>query len=313
MLNRYKPEGFLIATPENREYLATETGRERAFEKRKILEAVALLCDGDYNLHFDLCGMPAIMPRKEVQFLRSGDSVKDIAVLTRVGKPVAFRIIGFRKNARGEDMAILSRRSVQKDCEEEYVDTLVPGDIIPATVTHMESFGAFLDIGCGVVSLLSIDAMSVSRIAHPRDRLRVGEKISVVVKSIDENHRIYVSQRELFGTWEENAARFRAGETVAGIVRSIEPYGIFVELAPNLAGLAELKDDVEAGETAAVYIKSILPDKMKLKLVIIDTQRESEKRKRPEYFINVEETKHIAYWRYSPEHCKKVVETRFDC
>lgn len=312
MLNRYKPEGFLIATSENREYLATETGRERAFEKQKVLEAVALLCDSDYNLHFDLCGMPAIMPRKEVQFLRTGDSVKDIAVLTRVGKPVAFRIIGFRKNARGEDMAILSRRSVQKDCEEEYVDTLVPGDVIPATVTHMESFGAFLDIGCGVVSLLSIDAMSVSRITHPRDRLRVGDRISVVVKSIDENRRIYVSQRELFGTWEENAARFRAGETVAGVVRSIEPYGIFVELAPNLAGLAELKEDVEVGDTAAVYIKSILPDKMKLKLVIIDTQRESEKRKRPEYFIDVEETKHIAYWRYSPEHCKKIVETHFD-
>ncbi len=312
MLNRYKPEGYWIATPENREYLATELGRERAFEKRKILEAVALLCDSDYNLHFDLCGMAAVMPRKEVQYSRLDEDIKDIAVLTRVGKPVAFRIIGFRKNARGEDMAILSRRSVQKDCEEEYVSSLVPGDIIPATVTHMESFGAFLDIGCGIVSLLSIDTMSVSRITHPRDRLRVGDKIAVVVKSIDENRRIYVSQRELYGTWEENAARFHAGETVAGIVRSIEPYGIFIELAPNLAGLAELKDDVFVGDTAAVYIKSMLPEKMKLKLVIIDTRRESEKRKHPEYFIDVEETKHISYWRYSPEHCKKVVETRFD-
>ena len=209
-------------------------------------------------------------------------------------------------------MAILSRRSVQKDCAEEYISTLAPGDIISATVTHMESFGAFLDIGCGIVSLLSIDAMSVSRITHPRDRLRVGDRVSVIVKSIDESGRIYVTQRELFGTWEENAARFRAGETVAGIVRSIEPYGVFVELAPNLAGLAELKGEVEVGDTAAVYIKSILPDKMKVKLVIIDTQKESEKRKRPEYFIDVEHTSHISYWRYSPAECKKTVETHFD-
>ena len=41
-----------------------------------------------------------------------------------------------------------------------------------------------------------------------------------------------------------------------------EVNGIFIELAPNLAGLAEWKEGVVTGTRAAVYIKSILPDKM---------------------------------------------------
>ena len=90
-------------------------------------------------------------------------------------------------------------------------------------------------------------------------------------------NRIFVSHRELLGTWEENAARFSAGQTAAGVIRSIESYGIFIELTPNLAGLAELQDsrtsglDLSPGRSATVYIKSIIPERMKIKLVLIDT------------------------------------------
>ena len=64
--------------------------------------------------------------------------------------------------------------------------------------------------------------------------------IKAVIKSV-ENGRISLSHKELLGTWEENAERFCAGETVSGIIRSVENYGAFVELTPNLAGLAETK------------------------------------------------------------------------
>ena len=72
------------------------------------------------------------------------------------------------------------------------------------------------------------------------------------------------------GVQREAEHLLEIGQTVAGVVRSVEDYGIFVELAPNLAGLAELKDGVVAGQTAAVYIKNIIPERMKIKLVIID-------------------------------------------
>lgn len=54
---------------------------------------------------------------------------------------------------------------------------------------------------------------------------------------------------------------FSTGETVGGIVRSIEPYGIFIELAPNLAGLAEPRENVRVGQAASVYIKALIPEK----------------------------------------------------
>ena len=77
---------------------------------------------------------------------------------------------------------------------------------------------------------------------------------------MDQNLRVSLSHKELLGTWEENAALFSSGETVSGIVRSVEHYGVFVELAPNLAGLAEPKDGVKVGQQASVYIKNLIPD-----------------------------------------------------
>ena len=68
------------------------------------------------------------------------------------------------------------------------------------------------------------------------------------------------------GSWEENADLFTPGETVTGVIRSIEDYGVFVELMPNLAGLAEIDDNLFEGQSVAVYIKSIIKQKMKIKL-----------------------------------------------
>jgi small subunit ribosomal protein S1 len=123
--------------------------------------------------------------------------------------------------------------------------------------------------------------------------------------------------RELLGTWEENAAEFEVGQTVAGIVRSIESYGVFIELAPNLAGLAELRDGnadrdiARVGEYAAVYIKSILPDRMKIKLVLIDSYHGDIPHQKPRYYVDCEKTSHIDRWIYSPPSASKIIETVF--
>ncbi len=313
MINTYKPEGRLLCTTENREYLGSEASLAHAMAEGKILESIALYCEDGKNgkeLHFRLGKIRGIMPQDEAEYTKSGEEVKDIAVITRVGKAVCFKIIGFREE-NGEKTAVLSRKEAQRECTENFLFTLSAGDIIDATVTHLEPFGAFLDIGCGIVSLMSIDCISVSRISHPRDRFFTGMQIKAAVKSIDyETGRIYMTHKELLGTWSENAACFSVGQTVSGIVRSIEPYGIFVELAPNLAGLAEYRDDICAGGNAAVYIKNIIPDKMKVKLVIVDTFPTPEiKEKSFDYKIS---SGHIDRWVYSPEECARVIETDFE-
>lgn len=312
MTNRYKPEGARIATIQNREYISSKEGLERALEKQAILEAPAILCDHNFNLHISLGGgVSGIIPRDECEYIKKNEEIKDIAILTRVGKPVCFKVTGFERREGGRTVAILSRKAAQRECVLNYVSTLTAGDIIPARVTHLESFGAFVDIGCGIISLLSIDCISVSRIAHPSARIAVGDSMFAVIKSIDERGRVYVTERELLGSWEENASRFSEGETVRGVVRSVENYGIFVELTPNLAGLAEYKENVFPEQTAAVYIKSIIPDKMKVKLIIIDSAFEPIARQPLEYFINPEETAHIDKWTYSPPGCRKLIESSF--
>ena len=259
-----------------------------------------------------------IMEKEEAVFCRSGEITKDIAIITRVGKPIAFKVIGFKRE-NGVSIALLSRRKAQEECNTVFLSSLSAGDIISAKVTHLESFGAFVDIGCGLSSLLTVDSISVSRISHPRDRLTVGEEIFVVVKSREaESGRIYVSMKELLGTWEENAKEFEIGQTVLGIVRSIEDYGVFIELAPNLAGLAEIRPDTRDKEIAkigspiAVYIKSILPDRMKIKLVIIDSYKGSTQAPKHKYYIDCKNTFHISHWVYSPTSATKLVESVFD-
>ena len=212
----------------------------------------------------------------------------------------------------------LSRRAAQEECRQNYLDTLLPGDVIRAKVTHLEAFGAFCDIGCGVPALLPIDAISVSRISHPKDRLSVGQEMDVVVKSIERSAfgsvtRVYVTRKELLGTWEENASLFEAGQTVVGIVRSMESYGIFVELAPNLAGLAEFRSDISVGQAVAVYIKSILPERMKIKLVIVDPYRGIPKKSGAGQIApSMIGVTHLSRWVYSPAECQKLVMTEFD-
>ena len=314
----YRPEGQLFSTQENREALSSPLGLERAMREGRILEAPALLCDSNLRLCVDLGCMRGYIAREEAVWCRAGESIKDIAVLTRVGKPVCFKVIGFAEES-GARVAILSRRAAQEECAGYFLKNLRPGDIIAARVTHLESYGAFVDIGCGIASLLSIDCISVSRIAHPQDRLSCGAYLTVAVKSIDrELQRFFVTLKELLGTWEENAARFKAGETVMGRVRSIESYGIFVELSPNLAGLAELRGNAgtpvrtAVGDLAAVYIKSILPERMKVKLVIIDSYPSPEPPEPLKYYIDPMHTHHLDYWEYSPACCPRLIETVFE-
>lgn len=320
MINYYKPEGSLIATPANREYLSSRKGLEKAMAQGIILEDTALLCDGDMNLHIDLHGILGIMPRDEVVFDPNGEPTKDIAIITRVGKPLCFKVLGIHEE-NGRIVAILSRRQAQIDCYRNYISTLIPGDIVDSRVTHLESFGAFVDVGCGIISLLCVDCISVSRISHPKDRLFPGMSIRTVIKSIDkQNNRIFVSTKELLGTWEENADMFVRGQTVAGIIRSIESYGVFVELTPNLAGLAELRDgfilnDSDAKETmigklAAVYIKNIIPERMKIKLVLVDSYKGECNTQKLRYFTD-ENVTHIDYWKYSPDCSDRIIESIF--
>ncbi|MEG0692400.1 MAG: S1 RNA-binding domain-containing protein [Oscillospiraceae bacterium] len=301
----YLPEGYQSQAPQTFKNIAAV---QEAMTAGKVIESRAIVCDSGHNLIVDLGCIKGIIPRDECAIGISEGLTRDIAIISKVNKSVCFKITSIKSDEKFKPYAILSRKAVQIECHKNYIEKLVPGDVIKGKITHLEPFGCFVDIGCGSISLLPIDAISVSRISHPRDRFSIGQNIFAVVKTVAEDGKICLSHKELLGSWEENALKFANGETVAGIIRSVESYGVFVELSPNLSGLAEVKEDVTVGQQASVYIKNLIPEKMKIKLIIVDAFDGPYQNKSFDYFI---EEGHIDAFRYSPPNSDKVIETIF--
>lgn len=304
----YLPEGCIYDTEANQRLIADEDGLRTAFQNRTDIEVKAISCSTDHDIIVEFPFGKGVIPREEGAIGIADGTTRDIALISRVNKIVRCRVTSIIRQKDGSIMPVLSRKTSQDECMANYISSLGSGDIIPARVTHIEHFGAFTDIGCGIPSLIPIDSISVSRISDPSDRFTVGQMIKAAVKRC-EGDRVFLTHKELLGTWEENADRFCIGETVSGIVRSIEDYGIFVELAPNLAGLAEPKEGVSAGERVSVYIKSIIREKMKVKLIIVDScGRDKSVPANIEYFVGSD---HIDRWDYSPPGSSKIIKTVF--
>lgn len=306
-MNGFYPEGKIYKTQENKRCMLSQATIADAMVRQTVLEAPVIMCDTDHNLIVNLGAMKGVIPRSEGAVGIEDGSTRDIALISRVGRTVCFVVNEFKTDENGKMIAVLSRKRAQELCRDYILNVLKIGEVIDARITHLESFGAFCDIGCGNIALLPIDAISVSRISHPKDRFQVGDDIKAIIKNIAPDGKITLSHKELLGTWEENAQGFSAGQTVTGVVRSVEDYGIFVEITPNLAGLAEPKENVKVGQQASVYIKSILRDKMKIKLIIIDTFDEFYS---PEIkYFNASGV--ITEWDYSPKECYKRISTKF--
>ena len=164
------------------------------------------------------------------------------------------------------------RRELSKENINWIQNEAHTGEIMNGTVKNIKPFGAFVEVDNGVVGLLHIEDISVSRIKSPEERFEIGQNIKVMIKSIDkEQNRIELTHKELLGTWDENVESYQEGEKVQGIVKETEKQKnvIFIELKPNLVGLAEYKEGYEYGQKVDVYIKRIVKDKKKIKLLIV--------------------------------------------
>lgn len=265
--NIYLPEGAGPLFPDHQPLAVLQ----EAMERQTVLEGVALRCDSRRDLTVRLGGYEGVIPRVDAVHPSISGSDRDIAVLSRVGKHICFTVTAIDIDGGGRPRLTLSRRAAQEQAIAWLLENAVPGAVVPARVTHLERFGAFVDLGCGVTSLIPLENISVSRIPHPSARFRVGQDILAAVTAVDSAAcRFYLTHKELLGTWLENAAGFAPGDTVTGVVRSVRDYGIFIELTPNLSGLADWRGDLAPGDAVSVYIKSIRPEGRKIKLQVIE-------------------------------------------
>lgn len=297
---RFWPEGRLLDTEENRKHCSSLPALQSAMEANTVVEGIALMCSPSHDISVKLNSFIGTIPREEGAIGIAEGTTRDIALLSRVGKPVAVVVTAINDNGT----LLLSRRKAQEKARNYLMEQARPGDILPATVTHMEPFGAFVDIGCGLPSMLGIENLSVSRISHPNRRFTLGQEIFAIISEVDPTlGRVYLTHKELLGTWSENAAGFVPGMTIPGIIRGVKEYGVFVELTPNLSGLAETKEDLTEGDRVSVFIKSILPERMKIKLLVIDKLAPDPTPVLPHYY---QTEGRICRWEYAPQGCNKV-------
>lgn len=238
-------------------------------KNNRTLQGIVDSCDNEYNLHVNLGnGIKGIIPRQEIEELPKGEVPNIRLCLGKIHKYVQFKVKDINN-----DVLFLSRKAVQKEVIDTIKNDLEVGQNLMGVVRNIKPYGAFIEIGGGVVGLAHIEDLSVARIQTPYERLKIGQKVNVVVKCIDKvTGRVNLSYKENFGTWEENIKKFSTGMNVEGIIRETEKNknGIFIELTPNLVGMAEYTDKYQYGQKVNVYIKKIDNQKKKVKLLISD-------------------------------------------
>lgn len=283
-MQHYLPEGYAPLTHPPRSFAELQS----AARSEEPVEAAVLYCDSDRDLHIDLFPYEGLIPREEVSLTsRDGKNLQ-----CSVGRTVFARVIGRLPDGRW----LLSRAEAQRQAQSRMLGELSVGDILPAVTVGIAPFGVFCDIGCGLTALLRVEDISVARIQHARERFRIRQKLFAAVSEIDrQSGRIFLTHKELLGTWKENAGRFLPGQTVCGTVRGIMPYGVFVELTPNLSGLAEPTDEYQIGDRVSVFVKSVLPGRRKIKLNILGRAGETVRPAPFHYFIT---EGNISGWSY---------------
>lgn len=262
---KFEPEGW-----ENEITKLDRSNWKSYKESNEILQGLVSNCDDNYNLYIKFeDGLVGKIPRSEIEAIKTENNglPKTNLCSGKVHKFVQFKI----KDIENDEL-ILSRKEVQKEAINWIKNDLEIGQKVDGIVKNIKPYGAFIEIGGGIVGLVHIEDLSVARIKSPYERIKIGQKLEIVVKSINrEQGKVILSYKEILGSWEENASKFTVGTKVKGKVRETEKNknGIFIELTPNLVGMAEYEDGLEYGQDIDVYIKKIDYDKKKVKLLIV--------------------------------------------
>ena len=263
---KFKPEGW-----NNEISKINFADLNKCIENNEIMQGLVKRCDKNYNLYVNLeNGLTGIMPREEIEAinLQENNLPKENICIGKVHKFVQFKI----KEIKDDNTVIISRKDVQEEALDWVKNDLAVGQKVQGIVKSIKPYGAFIEIGGGVVGLAHIEDLSIARIKSPYERLKIGQKVEVVIKSIDKQKgKVILSHKELLGSWEENAKKFEQGMKTYGIIRETEKNknGIFIELNPNLVGMAEYQEGLEYGEKVSVYIRKIDEEKKKIKLNIL--------------------------------------------
>jgi small subunit ribosomal protein S1 len=207
-----------------------------------------------------------------------------------VGKSLSFKILEFNESGRN---ILVTRRPILDEerrlQKEELKKTLQEGMRVKGTVTSLQKFGAFVNIG-GIEGLLPISEVAWSRTEKISDVLSAGQQIEVVIKKIDwENERFSFSLKDILADpWDSAAEKFPVGSFHPGKVSRLAPFGAFVTMAEGIDGLIHIsklgagkriahpKEVVREGQEIEVRVEAVDRQNHKLSLSLAEVSREEE-------------------------------------
>lgn len=177
---------------------------------------------------------------------------------------------------------VLSQREAQKEWEEkrklELLVNLKEGDILTGRISGLRDFGVFVDLG-GADGLVHISELAWHRIDHPREVVKVGDEIKVIVLKIDrDEQRISLSHKNVIANpWDSVEDRYHVNQLVEGKITRILDYGAFAEIEPGIEGLLHVSqlsrgnvenvgEVVKEGETHLLRVVSIDPNRQRIGL-----------------------------------------------
>lgn len=175
-----------------------------------------------------------------------------------------------------EEKLIVSEKAAWEERQRETLSQHKIGDMISGTITGLVDFGAFVELPNGLEGLIHISEIAWQRLDHPRDVLKVGQTITAQIIAI-EGSRISLSLKKLTpDPWTRVLERYAVGQTVQGKVLKVNPFGFFVELDPEIHGLAHVSELAHTpvdpttlakpGDVVALKIISIEPAEHRLGL-----------------------------------------------
>ncbi len=212
-----------------------------------------------------------------------------------VGQSMTFKVIEVDRERR---KVVLSNREAAAEeaaaRKKETLAKLAEGVIVPGVIRRLTDYGAFVDLG-GVDGLLHISEMSWTRIKHPSDILKVGQKIQVMVLKMNmDDNRISLGLRQILpDPWVDVCKKYSVGDVVKGTVTRVVPFGAFVAIEGGVEGIipnSELAykrfnrpdDIVSAGQELEVKIIDLRAEERRMSLSLKRMQPAPERPERPE-------------------------------
>lgn len=223
-----------------------------------------------YGMFVDVGGVDGLVHYNEISYKGPVNPSK----LYKEGDTVTVKAISYDKDKRHLSLSI---KAVQPDPWAEVESELDEGDTITVTVSNIEAYGVFVDLGNDIEGFLHISEISWSKnVKNPNDYLTVGEEIDVEVIEINsKTHKLRVSLKRLLPKpFDEFMKNYNEGDIVTGTITSLTDFGAFVKIA-GVEGLlhnqdiswdknTKCKDVLTSGEEVEVKIAKINSEDQKI-------------------------------------------------